>query len=294
MAHAIDKQTIVDRVLRGNGKVGQTIVPSSVPLYHYEPTADEVFEFDPDLANQMLDEAGYEDTDGDGVREMPGGGTPLRFRYFIRSEKNNTANTSQFISSWLEDVGIATRVQALTDAKLTDVIYEGNFDLFHWGWFPDPDPDFILSVMTCDQRPPDGVWSDSFYCNEQFDEMYLEQKTILDLDERAEVIKEMQRMVYLDSPYIVLLEEPTLQAYRSDRWTGFVRQPAGDGDLLGSSGPFSYINIEPVSEAAASRSARESARGIPPGVWIAIVGGVAVLVALVLFRRSRIDEDERA
>ena len=294
MAHAIDKEALVDRVLRGNGKAGQTIVPSSVPFYHYEPSEDELYEFDPDLANQLLDDAGYEDTDGDGVREMPGGGEPLRFRYFIRSEKNNTANASQFITRWLEDIGIATEVDALTDAKLTDVIYEGNFDLFHWGWFPDPDPDFILSVMTCDQRPPDGVWSDSFYCNEEYDEMYLEQKTILDLDQRAEMIKEMQRIVYVDTPYIVLWEEPTLQAYRSDRWTGFIKQPAGDGDLLASSGPFSYISIEPVSAQAASRSARESARGIPPGVWIAIAAGVALVVGLWLFRRNRIDEDERA
>ena len=294
MAHAIDKQALVDRVLRGNGKAGQTIVPSSVPFYHYEPTDDELFDFDPEQANQLLDDAGYEDTDGDGVREMPGGGEPLRFRYFIRSEKNNTANASQFVTSWLEDIGIETRVQALTDAKLTDVIYEGKYDLFHWGWFPDPDPDFILSVMTCDQRPPDGVWSDSFYCNDGYDEMYLEQKTILDLDERAEMIKEMQRIVYLDVPYIVLWEEPTLQAYRSDRWTGFVQQPTGDGDLLASSGPFSYISIEPVSGEVAAQSARESARGIPPGVWIAIAVGVVALVGLVMFRRSRIDEDERA
>jgi peptide/nickel transport system substrate-binding protein len=294
MAHAIDKQVLVDRVLRGNGKAGQTIVPSSVPFYHYEPTDDELFEFDPEQANQLLDDAGYEDTDGDGVREMPGGGEPLRFRYFIRSEKNNTANASQFVTSWLEDVGIETRVQALTDAKLTDVIYEGRYDLFHWGWFPDPDPDFILSVMTCDQRPPDGVWSDSFYCNEQYDEMYLEQKTILDLDERAEMIKEMQRLVFMDVPYIVLWEEPTLQAYRSDRWTGFVQQPTGDGDLLASSGPFSYISIEPLSDEVGAQSARESARGIPPGVWIAIVVAVVALVGLVMFRRSRIDEDDRA
>ena len=294
MAHAIDKEALVDRVLRGNGKAGQTIVPSSVPFYHYEPTEDELFEFDPEQANQLLDDAGYEDTDGDGVREMPGGGEPLRFRYFIRSEKNNTANASQFVTSWLEDIGIETRVQALTDAKLTDVIYEGKFDLFHWGWFPDPDPDFILSVMTCDQRPPDGVWSDSFYCNEEYDEMYLEQKTLLDLDERAEMIKEMQRTVFLDVPYIVLWEEPTLQAYRSDRWRGFVQQPTGDGDLLASSGPFSYVSIEPVSEEVAAQSARESARGIPPGVWVAIAVGVVAVVGLVMFRRSRIDEDERA
>ena len=136
-------------------------------------------------------------------------------------------------------------MQALTDSKLTDVIYNGKYDMFHWGWFPDPDPDFILSVMTCGQRPPDGIWSDSFFCDEEYDRMYQEQKTLLDLEERAEVIKEMQRMVYEESPYVVLYYDKNLQAY-SDEWTGFVQQPEGVGDLLAAYGPNSYISIRPV------------------------------------------------
>ena len=294
IAHAIDKETLVDRILRGHGEVGTTIVPSSIGFYHYEPTEEEIFEFDPDAANQILEDAGYEDTDGDGVREMPDGGRPLDFRYYVRSEENSTVKASEFIKEWLADIGIATDVKPLTDTKLTDVIYEGKYDMFHWGWFPDPDPDFILSVMSCGQRPPQGIWSDSFYCNEEYDQMYLEQKSILDLDERAEVIKEMQRIVYEASPYVVLYYDTSLQAYRSDRWTGFRPQPDPGGDLLASYGPLSFISIRPLSEEESQAAARGSSSGIPAGVWIGIAVVVVAAVGFFVFVRARGGSEDRA
>jgi peptide/nickel transport system substrate-binding protein len=247
-------------------------------------------EFDPEAARQRLEDAGYRDTDGDGIREMPNGGRPLRFRYFVRSENNDTVKASQFITDWLRDIGIETEIESLTDTKLTEVLYEGNFDIFHWGWFPDPDPDFILSVMTCGQRPPQGSWSDSFYCNEEYDRMYQQQKTITDTEERAGVIKEMQRMVYLVSPYAVLYYDANLQAFRSDRWTGFQMQPEKTGDLVSGYGNYTWVTLRPLTAGAA----QSSAQGIPPGVWIGIIAGIVVLGGIFLLMRRRTAVEERA
>jgi peptide/nickel transport system substrate-binding protein len=294
ISKAIDRQTLVDRVLKGHGVVGSTIVPPAMAFYHYEPTEEELQTFDLDAANTLLDEGGYEDTDGDGVREMPGGGQPLEFRYFVRSEENASVTTSEFVSEWLAEIGIATDVKSLTDTKLTDVIYEGNYDMFHWGWYPDPDPDFILSVMSCGQRPPDGVWSDSFYCDEEYDRMYEEQKTLIDIDERAEVVKEMQQIVYNDAPYAVLYYDQTLQAYRDDRWTGFTPQPSDGGDLLASYGPHGFVVIEPVSADSQQAAARESTSGISPAVWAGIVGGLILIVGGGLLIRRRASQEDRA
>jgi peptide/nickel transport system substrate-binding protein len=162
--------------------------------------------------------------------------------------------------------------------------------MFHWGWFPDPDPDFILSIMSCGQRPPAGIWSDSFYCNEEYDRMYQEQKTLLDLDERAEVIKEMQRMVYEDAPYIVLYYDKNLQAY-SDDWEGFVQQPEGVGDLLAAYGPTSYISIRPAS---AESGSTDDSEGISPVVWIAIIGGIVLVAVVAMVVRRRVGDEDRA
>lgn len=294
IAHAIDKQTLVDRVQLGHATVGSTIVPPAIDFYHYEPAEDETFGFDPDLANQMLDDAGYLDTDGDGVREMPGGGEPLFFRHYVRSEKNSTVKSAEFIKEWLAAIGIEVNVKPLTDTKLTDVIYAGDYDMFHWGWYPDPDPDFILSVLTCAQRPPEGIWSDSYYCNDEYEQMYEDQKAILDLDERAAVIDEMQRMVYEEAPYVVLYYDTNLQAYRSDRWTGFVQQPTEGGDLLAGYGPVSYISIHPVSAESAQEAARDSSKGFPVTVWIGLLALIVVGVVVFMRGRGSTGRDDRA
>jgi peptide/nickel transport system substrate-binding protein len=306
IAHAIDKQTLVDRVVLGYGTVGSTIVTPAAGAYHYEPTQDEVLDFDIAEANQILDDAGYLDTDDDGVREMPNGGDPLEFRYYVRSQNNDSVRASQFISGWLEQIGIATEISSLNDNKLTDVIIDGTYDMFQWGWFGDVDPDFILSVMTCGQRPEldangnnvGGIWSDSYYCNADFDRMYLEQKTILDSEQRREVIHEMQRMVYLDAPYVVLWYDKDLQAYRNDTFTGYVPSPAPNGDLFGILyAADSFTSIRPVEAegGGGTPAVQREAKGISAGVWIGIVVGVIVLLAaFALVRRRRVSEEDRA
>ena len=57
-------------------------------------------------------------------------------------------------------------------------------------------------------------------------------------------------------PYIVLFYDNVLQAYRSDRWTGFVQQPAEDGDLLATYGPYSFLSIRPVAAAGGAGERR--------------------------------------
>ena len=73
-------------MLAGHGKVAQTLSTSPDTSWTPDIPADKVFDFDLDKARQMLEDAGYKDTDGDGVREMPGGGKPLNFAYYVRSD----------------------------------------------------------------------------------------------------------------------------------------------------------------------------------------------------------------
>jgi peptide/nickel transport system substrate-binding protein len=62
----------------------------------------------------------------------------------------------------------------------------------------------------------------------------------VDKTERQAIIWKMQEMVYQDRPYIVLYYEKLLQAYRSDRFTGFIESPTGIESGL------SLLNVEPV------------------------------------------------
>ena len=115
----------------------------------------------------------------------------------------------------------------------------GDYDLVLWGWGPDPDPDFILSVLTTEQFV-EGGWSDSGYSNPKYDELYKQQQITLDRTARQQIVWQMQEMAYNDRPYIVLFYDDLLQAYRSDRFTGFVES------ALGIDSSQSLKNVEPV------------------------------------------------
>jgi peptide/nickel transport system substrate-binding protein len=299
---AIDSQELVDKVLLGYGQAGTTIVPPvSVAGARWEPTGDEVIAFDPEGARKLLDDAGYVDTDGDGVREMPNGGEPLEFRYYVQTNDQNTVKAAPFIQARLEDIGIKTDVQAMTSGRLGDELIAGTYDLFHWGWIPDPDPDSILSYFQCSDRPPDEQTygnNDAFYCNPEYDKLYEEQRTTLDPDHRWEIVHQMQKLFYDDATYSVLWYGPTLQAYRTDTFTGYMPQPAPKGDLLDGYSRDAVLNIRPVSddaggggnttgEAPEPPPTSTSARGIPAGVWIAIAAGIAVIVGIVVLVRRR-------
>ena len=68
--------------------------------------------FDLAQAKKILDDAGYKDTNGDGVREMPGGGRPLDLRYMVRTESQTDGPVSEFVSGWLKEIGIGTTLDA--------------------------------------------------------------------------------------------------------------------------------------------------------------------------------------
>lgn len=287
--HAIDRKTLFDKVMLGYGKIGGTLVPPGLALYHLDLPKSDLLGFAPEESKRLLAEAGYRDTDGNGIVDK--GGQDLVLRYYTRSERADSSKEAQFISAWLKDVGIGTKVKAYSDNTLTDVITAGDFDIFSWGWGSDPTPDFILSVVTCGQRPPHGIWSDTYYCNKTYDKEYFKQKTILDPNEQAKLIKKMQRQIWEASPYVILYYDPDLQAYRNDHFTGWVHQPEPGGPIMFSYGPYSYINVHPTS--ATSASGASSSSGLSPVVWIAVVAGAILLIGGVMLVRRRVGAEER-
>ncbi len=170
IGHAIDKKTLVARVLNGHGKPAETLSVSPNPSWTPEIPADQVFDFDLDKARQILEDAGYKDTDDDGVREMPGGGKPLNFTYYVRSDGETGPEIGEFVTGWLKEIGIATTKKVADDSQLTTIIGKGDYDMFAWGWVPFVDPDPMLSYFTCDQvssdpEDPTNYYNDANYCD---------------------------------------------------------------------------------------------------------------------------------
>ncbi len=280
LGFAIDREAIKERVYQGSGIEGTTIVPPAYPTYHWEPPEDVAFKFDLERAGQLLDEAGY--TKGpDGKRMLPNGKPIGTLRLTARTDSDNgtSLDVMQYFKEWLGELGIDAEVESVESSKLTDMILKGDFDIFEWGWYVEPDPDSMLSYLTCDQR---GGWSDSWYCNDEYDKLYKEQQTTIDDAARAETVKRMQEIAYMDAPYIVTMYSTIGEAWRNDRFEGFVPQPDPGGVMILQYGVRNYINIKPVS---GGTSDDDNVNGALVGA--AVAGGVALaaLVGVLLFRR---------
>jgi peptide/nickel transport system substrate-binding protein len=238
MAHATDKQNIIDVVLLGLGTPGLTLVPDGLGEFYNDSLQD--YAFDIGLANQILDDAGYLDANGDGVRETPDG-RPLIFRLNWPSDSNRAPRAAELLASTWGQIGIRTEQQALDPDALTSICCPTfDYDIILWGWGSDPDPAFLLSVMTTDEIPT-GT-SESGYSNPEYDALYAQQAVELDHDRRIEIIHEMQAIALRDLPYIIPFYAQAVQAYRTDRFQGWQT----DADKLALEDPSSLLVIEPV------------------------------------------------
>ncbi len=289
---AIDKQALFDRVILGLGTPGVSLSVSPDPAWRPAIPEDEQYTYDSAAANAALDAAGYLDTDGNGIREMPDGGQELVFRYAERSESDIAAPVRELITGFLEAVGIGTTVDVFDDTQLTEVIASGEYDLFVWGWTPFVDPDPMLSYFTCAQLTTDVEavgYNDANWCSPEYDELYAQQNAELDRATRVGIVQKMLRLFYDESTYVVLFEDADLQAYRTDRFTGWTRQPAETGPVLFSNSSPTYFLLQPIGGGAGEDG------GLGTGVVILLVaGGAAILgVGGALMFRSRQKQDER-
>ncbi|MCA9920312.1 MAG: ABC transporter substrate-binding protein [Anaerolineales bacterium] len=239
LAHATDKQQIIDVVLLGLGAPGLTLIPDSLGVFYNDSLND--YEYDVALANQILDDAGYMDSDGDGVREMPDGSNPLTLRMNWPSDSTNAPRMAELLAGMWSEIGIGTELQALDPDALTSVCCPTfDFDVILWGWGSDPDPNFLLSVMLTDEIPTGN--SETGYSNPTYDELYLQQAVELDQQARIDTIWEMQRLVFEDVVYIIPFYAQSVQAFRTDRFTGWQT----DAGKVALEDPSSLLVVEPV------------------------------------------------
>jgi peptide/nickel transport system substrate-binding protein len=237
IATAINKWDLVDVVLRGYGVPGVSIIPPTLGGgFWFNDRLSDV-RFDLAEANRILEQAGYV-RGADGIRVKDG--VRLEFRLQYPSDEATYPRAADMIANWLKEIGIQVTASAVDpDSLVVATNPNADYDMVIWGWGSDPDPDFMLSVMTTDQYV-EGGWSDSGYSNPEYDRLYAEQQQALTPEERQAIVWKMQEIVFNDRPYIVLWYSNILQAYRSDRFSGFLESPIGIDSFQ------SMLNIEPV------------------------------------------------
>lgn len=290
--HAIDVDAIVQRVKQGHSEPATSIIPPVFADWHFKPEPGQQRSYDPAEANRLLDEAGYA-RGGDGVR-LDKSGNPINLRLLARSDDTQNQQISQFIKEWYAEIGIGVTPESKSANQSSDDQNAGNFDMAFTGWSVSPDPDSMLAQQTCAVVGTD--LSDSNFCNAEYDALYQQQQAELDRDRRKELVQQMQGILYDNVSAMILTYDKALEAYRSDRFTGFQTQPGDGGVITGQQGYWGYYSAQPVqaeSDGAAPGGADEDSN--TPLIVGGVIGGVAVL-ALVVWgvtrRRGAADDRE--
>ncbi|NED98491.1 ABC transporter substrate-binding protein [Phytoactinopolyspora alkaliphila] len=314
--HVIDKERLVDVILDGNGTPGVGIVAPIFSEMFWDP-GEETVEVSVDIGNQILDDAGYDERDSNGIRIDPESGEPLNFRLLYHSDRPTYADIQDFLVDWISELDIQVEPIPMESTPLNEETAAGNYDIAFGGWNYGPDPDEDFAYHTCDRLPDEPEPTDltfNFYCNEDFDALWNEQKHETDPAARAEIVQEMQRIIYEDSPNIILYYDHAMEAY-SDEWTGFGMLPSSGGAIARQQAAYGYAQAVPADaqtgeasgddgeagadadgdaddDAAAASDDGDSNTGLIIGLVIAgliVVGGIAFWVTR---RRATAEERE--
>ena len=297
--YAVDKQKLVDIVMMGYTTAGTTIIPPNYyhdPDWHWEPPANEKYTFDLAKARQLLDAAGYKDTDGDGIREDKQG-KPIVLGLITRDESTGEQQEGKFIAGWFKDIGIKVKLSVMDSSTLSSTILnedkgvlKPDYDMFLWGWYLDYDPGSMLSYFTKSQI---GNWSDCYWTDPEYEKLFKQQSVELDANKRKALIDRMQQILYEQSPYIVTDYQPDFEAFNTAKWQGYIQIPSPNGNTIvppfGNGGYANFLTIQPKT--AAESTSGGGGTGTYVAIGVAVVVIVLIVVLLVLRRRPRETEE---
>jgi peptide/nickel transport system substrate-binding protein len=293
---AIDRQRIVDLAWGGRGEPGTSLMtPDSWvdPDFHWQPPADQAYTFDPAKAKQLLDEAGYKDTNGDGIREDKSG-APIKLRLWARAESPESQKTGSLLTGWFRDLGLQIQYQVMDDGIYYDAIwaYQGDtfspdFDMYLWNYDGYADPGDTLASFTTAQIEN---WNEPAWSDPAYDKAVDEANTTIDPQARKDPVWRAQQIFYDRSPEIVTDYPEKLEAIDTARWDGWVRMYGGTGAAFYTSYVRdSYLDLRPKAAAEGGGGAAGSAT-----LWItaAVVAALAVAVVVLVRRRRGVAEEE--
>ena len=208
LIHAIDRELLARTVLDGLAPV----IDGAIQPLSWAYT-DQVmkYPYDTARANALLDDAGWRDTNSDGIRDK--GGVPLAFTLMTQAGFAIRENIAQAVQRQLRDVGVDVKIQLVDGTSISSLWFEGKFDaMLHW-WHMPSDPEITL-FFASDRTPPAGR-NINYIADDSLDRlMYASDRTVAREARRALLIAAQQRLAEL-APEIPLYNVTRLDAVPS-------------------------------------------------------------------------------
>ncbi|MBI4962421.1 MAG: peptide-binding protein [Desulfomonile tiedjei] len=217
---AINRESIVSGVLFGLGKVTDTPFKPDTMWYNHNVKK---FPYDPEKAKQMFAEAGWKDTDGDGILDKDG--KPFEFTILTNHGNDIRKNAATIIQNDLKKVGIKVHIRVIEWAAfLKNFINKRNFEatLLGWGIGIDPSQIDIWNSKKTGETQLNFIT----YQNPEVDQLLDDGAATYDPEERKKYYDKFQEIIAEDQPYTFLFVQDSLPV-TSSRFHGI--EPAAAG-----------------------------------------------------------------
>lgn len=224
MAHSLDYLSIIDKVYLEQGyPIASNVLPAVE--WAHDPSI-EPYDFNPEQAAAILDEAGWTDSDGDGVRECNGCATAEPGATLSLNLKTNAGNTTReelgvLVQDQLNAVGFDITFEAIEFGILVGELLGQTYEMVIIGWTglgPDPNDDVFWHTR---YDTPESGFNFVSYQNPRIDELLEAGVTVpgCAAEDRAPIYQEIQQIIHDDIPYLFITGSVGNTGY-SDKWEG--------------------------------------------------------------------------
>lgn len=201
-SHLVDRDQLMKQIARGYAS------PTNSPVYPMRPEYDTTIPaiaYDPSKAAALLTEAGWIDTDGDGIRDktINGQKTDLRFSFLLNAGNESRERIALFLVDEFKRVGIDVKVQKLEWSVFLENLRTHKFDCYIGAWVNDDIPSDPYQLWHSSQSKEKGSNYVGFV-NQRADEIMERNRVEFDPARREALMHEFQRIVVDEQPYTFL------------------------------------------------------------------------------------------
>jgi peptide/nickel transport system substrate-binding protein len=203
LAHLVNFDEIINTTMYGYAeKVVGPIHPSRSYYHKGLPQIEE----DLDKARALLKEAGWEDTNGNGIADkmIDGELTEMKLEYLSSRAGVTGQKIGTIFKANAKRIGVDIDLVVKEGNVVVDLRSKRDFDLLTGGWSQDPSPDDPYQNWHTDSDTPSGGNRFGFG-NEESDKIIEEIRTIIPEERRNELYKKLQKMIYDEQPCIFLM-----------------------------------------------------------------------------------------
>jgi peptide/nickel transport system substrate-binding protein len=226
--HALDRPDMVNRLLTGNGQVGsQGFLP---PTHSFHNPEVRSYPFDPTEAERLLDEAGYRRSGAGGTRTNPDG-SPLRYLLYIPDVI--PLALAELTVANLRAVGVEVDLEVIDLVRLFGIKLNASYDMLITsypgpsGIGPNGDPEILRGVYH--STPPTEFHKATGYANPEVDQLLEAQLETYDVEERKQLVGQIQQIVAEDLPLAMLYYTTMFFVSRTSVFDQWYYTPGGFG-----------------------------------------------------------------